>query len=241
MTGHGARGQHHQITGQPQDLLELVAHEQHRQPELVAQLLQVGQQLVAARQVDGGQGFIQQQQARLGQQGATDRHALPFATGQPRGASGQQRLQAQQGHDFREIDVAAAAAGAPFAVAQVAAHRQVREQPRVLEDVADTALLGRDIDAARGIEQHGVIDADHAAVRAQQARDHLQGRRLAATGAAEQCRDAGSRAVECNLRPEGAPLPGYVDFEHLSCRRDRVAGAGRARAPRRAPVPRARA
>ena len=56
-------------------------------------------------------------------------------------------------------------AAATQPVEQVRFHVEVRKQQRILEHVADAALLGRQVDALRGIEQDPVVDADDAARR----------------------------------------------------------------------------
>src|ERR1700733_9325357 len=90
----------------------------------------------------------------------------------------------------------------------------MREQPRVLEDIADPPLLHRDIDALRRVEEYRAVDADEAAVRTQQPGNHVDRRGLATAGAAEQCGDARRRAAERHLRPERAALLGHIDFKH---------------------------
>ena len=50
--------------------------------------------------------------------------------------------------------------GEAAAVDEVAAHRQMREEPPLLEDVADPAAMGRDEDAAPGVDQRVAVDGD---------------------------------------------------------------------------------
>ena len=69
----------HEMGREPQDLVEIMADVHHRDGQLIAQNLQVGQHFFAPRGIQRCQRFIQQQQSRLRQQGSTDRHALPFA------------------------------------------------------------------------------------------------------------------------------------------------------------------
>ena len=47
----------------------------------------------------------------------------------------------------------------------------MREQPRVLEDVADPPPMARHVDAAPGVEQRLAVEHDAAAIGAQQAGD----------------------------------------------------------------------
>ena len=60
----------------------------------------------------------------------------------------EQVADAQQLDDLVEAAAPRAAAGEPAAVEQVAAHGQMREQPGILEDVADAPAMARDVDAA---------------------------------------------------------------------------------------------
>ncbi len=61
----GAVLEHHHMTGQTQDVFEVVADKHHRHIELIAQPLKIRQQLAATRHINGRQRLIQQQQARL--------------------------------------------------------------------------------------------------------------------------------------------------------------------------------
>eukprot|EP01035_Chromulina_nebulosa_P011422 gene11422-15277_t len=57
-------------------------------------------------------------------------------------------------------------------VEQVGANAQMREQPRLLEDITRAAPLGRQVDPRRGIEQRLPADADMPRIGAQQPGDH---------------------------------------------------------------------
>ena len=69
----------HQRVRQPVHLRQVVRHIQDRQAREVAQPFQEGQYLGLARPVQCRQRLVHQQQARAGQQGAAERHPLPFA------------------------------------------------------------------------------------------------------------------------------------------------------------------
>ena len=107
------------------------------------------------------------------------------------------RLAVEQGRDAEQRDdavefVAVAATAregrhAP-AVAEVAAHRQMREQPRLLEDVADAALVHGHVDAAGCVEQGLAVERDAALRRPDQPGDDVDERRLARTRRPEQRR-----------------------------------------------------
>src|SRR5213082_344932 len=123
----------------------------HRDRELVTQRLEIGQDLLAARDVDRGERLIEQQQARLREQGAPESHALALASRELTRPAREQRRQSQERHDFIEADEPWCGARAPLAVAQVAADREVRKQPRVLEYVPDAPALHRHGDAGAAV------------------------------------------------------------------------------------------
>jgi hypothetical protein len=188
----------HERAGQAQHLVDGVADVEHGQVELVAQALDIGQHLGLARRVQRGQRFVHQQQARLRQQGTADRHALALPPGQrvrralQQGAEPEQFHHGVEGHACR----LRARASAPQPVAQVAVHRQVREQPRVLEHHAERTPVHRQVDAARAVEEDLAAHLDAAAVRAQQPGHEVHERGLARAAGAEQGRQARQRQVD---------------------------------------------
>jgi len=75
----------------------------------------------------------------------------------------------------------------------------MREQPCVLEYIADPAAMRRDMDARRGIVEGFAVNRDGAAIGPQQSCDHADQRRLAGARGAEQPGDlafAGKRCVD---------------------------------------------
>ena len=64
----------------------------------------------------------------------------------------------------------------------------MREQPAVLKDHADAPPMGRKVDTARMIEQHGVARDDPSIVRPIQSGDQVDQRALARPRASEQRR-----------------------------------------------------
>src|SRR5690606_1142624 len=82
--------------GQAPHLLGAVADVEHRQADLVAHPLQPGDQLLAPCFVQCRQRLVEQQQLRLREQRAANRHALRLAARQVAGAAGQQGADAQQ-------------------------------------------------------------------------------------------------------------------------------------------------
>ena len=100
----------------------------------------------------------------------------------------------------------------PAPVEQVAAHAEMREQPAVLEDIADAAAMPRNEDAALGVDQHLAVDGDAAAVRPHQAADDVDQGRLARARPAEQRRQPG-RGREARVDPKAAAQVIDVDFQ----------------------------
>ena len=182
-------------------------------------LAQQRAQLVAQRQssrgVEGGERLVQQQERRLDGQRAPERDALALAARElaripalePGETQARQRQVAQsEGH--------------------VVGDGEVREQRVALEDVADATLLRRQVDAARGVEEHAIAEHDASAVGPDEAGQALQRQRLAGAGGTEQHGHAVARAPRHVEREAGQPR-GERDVE--ADRRRRHA----ARAPRR--------
>src|SRR5690606_29895137 len=99
------------------------------------------------------------------------------------------------------------------AIQQIAAHRVVREQARILEHIADAPPFRGHVDAARGVEPYLVIQRD-APARRQQSGQHIHQCGLAAAGAAEQCRDTGRRRLEACIQREGAARQADIRAQH---------------------------
>src|SRR3546814_5438784 len=72
---------------QPFDFVGRMADVDDRQRSFVAYALEVGEQFVAAGLVEGRQRLVEQQDARLRQQAAAERHAVGFGGGQGGGAA----------------------------------------------------------------------------------------------------------------------------------------------------------
>ena len=88
----------------------------------------------------------------------------------------------------------------------------MREQPAVLEDVADAAMMARHEDAALGVDKHLAVDGDAAAVRPHQAADDVDQGRLARARPTEQRRQAG-RGREARGDAEVVARVVDVDFQ----------------------------
>ena len=76
----------------------------------------------------------------------------------------------------------------------ISADRQMREQGVVLKNIPEMTLTGREIDALLRSIQHIVPNLDVSAVRPDQPRQRLEGKRLAGTGVPEQDKPPGGAA-----------------------------------------------
>ena len=117
-----ALGQDHDRGRQPRHLGHRVADIDDRHARLVAQPLDVGQDLGPARLVERGQRLVHQQQPRLGEQRAADRDPLLLAAGQRFGPALEQRPMPSRS-TIEPSRRRAAAPAEPAAVEQVAAAR----------------------------------------------------------------------------------------------------------------------
>src|SRR5687768_1240312 len=88
----------------------------------------------------------------------------------------------------------------------------MRKQPRVLKDVANAPPLRRHI-RARAFE-HDAVDFHVRFIRAQQARDDVRKRRLAAARATEQCDHARRRHLDRNIQRKSVATFFSANAEH---------------------------
>src|SRR5437868_5096918 len=107
-----------------------MADVQHRDLHLVAEPLEIGQNLKPARGVERLQGFVEKKQTWPREQGASERNTALFSSRQPAGTTLQQRSKGQQVDQMADVVLRQARASAPPPEAQIVFHRHVREQPR---------------------------------------------------------------------------------------------------------------
>ena len=89
-----------------------VADIEDRHPDLVAQPLEVGQDLLLARGVERGERLVHQQQPRAREQRAADRDALLLAAGEAGGPAIEQVADAEQLDDAGDLGRRRAASAA---------------------------------------------------------------------------------------------------------------------------------
>ncbi len=207
---------HHDLIRQGQRLVLTVGDMDETDPELALQPLQFCPHPHPQERVKRGQRFIQQQDLRVGDQRAGQRHALLLTAGQlrgkPVGIGGhvdklQQRARlfpAGRGLDALHLQ----------AEGDVVGDGQMREQRIALEHHRRSALRGRQGCHVLGRQQ------DRAFGCAFVPRDHAQRRGLAAAGRPQQA-DIAARAEQmADVRHRNGPVAvalGYMDkFQVMS-------------------------
>ena len=123
--------------------------------------------------VERGERLVEQQQARAHQQRAGDGDPLALAAREQARSPIQQMADIEQGDDARKFIVKARAAAHPAAVVDVLPNVKMREQPTFLKHIADMTTVRWQVDAGGGVEQHGLIESDSAAIRLDQAGDDV--------------------------------------------------------------------
>ncbi len=130
--------------------------------------------------VQSGQRLVEQQHVGFGGKRSGQRHPLSLPAGQlPRHPVG------EVGRIDLGEPMCRRRTGTARGERHIAGDAQVRKQQRVLEQQADAAIVGGDVNSRRGVGQHALSDAHDTAVRVHQPRDHVQGRRLARAVGAE--------------------------------------------------------
>jgi hypothetical protein len=160
------------------------------------------------RCVERAERLVEQQQRRRGRERAGERHALGLAARQ---VSRQARLEPcgpNQPDDRVGLLPLHDGGGAPQAVLDVRAYREMRKKGGVLANVSDPAPLGRSPLPRLRIEPGHIVYLYAAAVGPQQACNRTQHGRLAGTGRPEQHEDgsgrqrAGERCADVNRAVE---------------------------------------
>jgi hypothetical protein len=210
--GHAAAGKRDDVGRQPRHLTHRMADIDDRDVRLVAQPLDIGQDLGLARLVERGERLVHQDQLGAGHQRPADGDALLLAAGKQGRPPVEQMLDAEQRDHGVEIGVALAGRGEEAAIAQILRDRQVRKEPRVLKHIADAPPVRRHEDAGFRIDQYAAVDGDSPLVGADQSRDQVDQRRLARAGMTEQ-RDQPPVAGKPRLQPERAQKLGDVDLD----------------------------
>ena len=184
--------------GHRQGLGLVVGHHHRADAEPLDQLAQPEPGLLAQLGVEVGERLVEQEQARVVDQGPGQGHALLLAAGELVRVARRQRLQADLGQDVVHLlgdDVL----GDPpqlQPVGHVVLDGLVRPERVGLEDQAEVALLGRDHLADGRVEEDLVVERDAALVGVIEAGDGPQQGGLPRAGGAEQRHHLAARDVE---------------------------------------------
>ena len=212
--GQYAAGIHqHQVVGQPRHFVDGMADVDDGDAQFFVQPVQIGQDLGLATRVQRGQGLIHQQQCRAGGQRACDGHALALAARKRIGPALQQVGDAQQVHDLVQRDAALVAGDALEAVREVVLHVQVRKQGRLLDHVADGALMRGHEEALRVVLPDRIAKS-HTARGAFQAGQGPQHRGLAAARGPEQGGHAVCGQAQRHVQREATARQAQLRFDH---------------------------
>ena len=206
----------HQRVGEPGDLVDLVADIEDRDARFGADTLQIGHDPRSPGVIERGERFVHQQDLRVRHQCPGNGDALALAAGQGFGHAPDQGFDAKHGDDLVEIRLAGPRGMAGGAIGDVAPDGHMREQAVVLEDVADLAAMGGEMDAALRIVHDATAIFDACAVGPGQAGDGAQKGGLAGARLAEDRGDAVSR-LEGGFERERAGPDGDIDGELSHC------------------------
>ena len=171
-------------------LVDVMGHEEDRLGEALLQSQELVLETFADDGVDRAEGLVHEHDRRVRGQGASHAHALPLAARELARIA----LAVSSGleaHERQELVGARRAGG--LGPAQQARHRGhvlgdglVREEPGLLDDVADAATQLGDVAAADVLP----VDEDPAVARLDEPVHHLEGRGLAAARGTDEDADA---------------------------------------------------
>src|SRR5579862_5097902 len=181
--------------------------------QLVTQPRDKRQDLLLARRIERGEGLVHQQEARPRQECAADGDALLLAARELGRTAIEQAADAEQRH-HRVKARTVRTTTALRAIEKIAADGVMREEPAFLEHIAEPPLLGRQVDVARGIEQHHVADRNPSTIGPQETRKRIDEAGFAAAGAAEESGDAARRCTQLRRERKVAEALFNVDLDH---------------------------
>ena len=178
-------------------LVDVVGHEQDRLGEPLLEAQELVLEALADDGVDGAERLVHEHDRRVG--GQRPGHARRAAARRRRAGPGSVRRTSRAPGPRRASSSSARAAMPRLRPAQEPRHgddvvldRLVREQARLLDDVADAAAELRHVPRRRV----DAVEEDAAGGRLDQAVDHLEGRRLAAAGRPDEHADLPRRDRE---------------------------------------------
>lgn len=143
---------------------------EHGDLEFVADAAQVGENFCFEFGIETTEGFVEEEQAGRGEEGAGEGHALLFATGDFGDAAVEERFDFQGFHDVRGIY------GSPAvtAVGDVAFHGKMRKKSEILRDVADRSFFRAEMNSDFCVGENRPIEFDCASRQSSKACDQVQ-------------------------------------------------------------------
>ena len=175
----------------------IVGHHQPHAAERCQVLAESPPQLEPSRRVDGGERFVEEQHARLGDQDTRECCPLRLATAERGGPTRCVRRQIHAREPFARLCVGGGSVDAPRAQPEcdVVEHAQVRKEPVVLEDESNATRLRCQARVRRRVVEHRAVDLDVSVLDA--------GSVPRARAAASSCRRRSGRAPRpwCPTRP----------------------------------------
>ena len=190
----------HDAIGELKRLRQIVGDEHGGLAPLAQDGRELPAELPAKRRVQGGERLVEEQEPGVHRERPAEGHALLLA---PRQFARAPRTQAAQPEPLEHLARAAAAllAGpAAQSVSHIVLDGQMREEGVALEDIAQSAPLGRHVDPGIAVEEHLAADDDAPAVRPDEPGEALKGQGLAGPGGAEERHDLVARRAS---RPRG--------------------------------------
>ena len=158
------------LFGQGESFVLIVGDEERGGALLPQHALDIGAHARTKAGVQGGEGLVEQDDARLDGQGAGQGHPLLLAAGQLMGIPAAQAAEADHLQELLEVPGPALLAG--YAEGHVAQHVQVREERTLLGDVADASPLGGHEPAT--VVDHVLAEDDGPPVRSLETGQHPQ-------------------------------------------------------------------
>ena len=147
----------HDCGGKTRDLGRRMTDIEYRQADLIAQPLEIGQDLRLSRLIERGQGFVHQQEPWLRQDRPPERDPALLAARESGGSAIEKRFNPEEFDDPIELTLIHLTSE-PGAIGQVRAHAHMRKQPRFLEHVTDSPLVWRQGDAVAGVRHDHTIE-----------------------------------------------------------------------------------
>lgn len=141
--------------------------------------------------VEAGEGLVEEQEARLSDEGASKGDTLAFAAGKIARFAAAEAGDIEGCEDFLQAEKAFVAREVREAIGDVFFGGEMREKSEGLENVGNAAGLRREIDAGLRVKEDVITNDDAAESGRKQAGEAIEQRGFAGAGGAEKDGDAG--------------------------------------------------